>query len=427
MSQLTIVLIILALTIAAFISGKLPYTVIAIGIIAALILTGVMSVTEAFSALTNENVIMLAAMFVISAGIVKSGLLEKIKQVVNRYSDRPKYVVLILMLVATALSILSSAVGTMAILLPLIVTIASDLKISRSKLIFPIAAVANISTACTFLGQGSANMTWSDVMVKIGGKIPFTIWDFTIARIPVIIVAIVYGIFIAPKLLPDLPDSAFDSSISYSSGKENTVEPEAARRAAVISVASIIAMLVLDYFGIVPMYLSACIGAALLIASGVLTEKEALSSVHGPTMFLFIGVLPLSDALKMTGAADVIAEQLQMLLGNATNPYVIMAVFFIVPLFLTQIMSNIAAAAIFAPLVSSVAVAIGIDPRAAVMGVAIASCTSILTPMSCACQAMIMAPGGYTLKDYLKCGLPLAILITILCTIYLPMMFPFYY
>ena len=76
MDQLTIVLIILILTIIAFMSGKLPYTVISMGIIIALIETKVMTITEAFSGLTNKNVIMIAAMFVIGAGIAKSGLLD---------------------------------------------------------------------------------------------------------------------------------------------------------------------------------------------------------------------------------------------------------------------------------------------------------------------------------------------------------------
>ena len=48
-------------------------------------------------------------------------------------------------------------------------------------------------------------------------------------------------------------------------------------------------------------------------------------------------MLPLSDAIKITGAGDVVAEKMIMLLGNTTNPYIIMAVFFLVPLILTQV------------------------------------------------------------------------------------------
>ena len=50
---------------------------------------------------------------------------------------------------------------------------------------------------------------------------------------------------------------------------------------------------------------------------------------------------------------------------------------------------------------------------------------SIMTPMAAPCQIMIMEPGGYKLKDYLKCGTPLAIIIAIVSIFMLPMMFPF--
>ena len=424
MDQLTIVLIVLALTIIAFMSGKLPYTVISMGIIIALIMTGIMTIDEAFSGLTNSNVIMFAAMFVIGAGIVKSGLLDSTKNIVMRYQNRPKIVLLVLMLVATVLSILTSAVGTMAILLPLIINIANNLNISRSKFIYPVAMIANIATACTFLGQGAANMNWSDVMVNMGGPVPFGIWDFTIARIPVIVTTIIYGVFVSQYLLPDIPNSQFDTGKPVVE-KTKTIDVKKQRIAQIICSLTIIGMIVLDYFSLVPMYIVACIGAVLLILFGVLSETEAISSIHGPTMFLFIGVLPLSDALKMTGAADVVASLMRTLLGNTTNPYIIMAVLFVVPLILTQVMSNIAAVAVFVPLVCSVAVSIGIDPRAGVMAVLIASCTSILTPMAAAAQAMILAPGGYSMKDYLKCGFPLVLINTVVCIVVLPILFPF--
>ncbi len=115
------------------------------------------------------------------------------------------------------------------------------------------------------------------------------------------------------------------------------------------------------------MYIIPCIGAVLLVITGVLDEKEALSSIHLPTVFLFTGVLPLSTAMAKSGAGEAVADIMIKMLGNTTNPYIIMLVFLIFPLVLTQLMSNLATVAIFIPLASTVAVKIGIDPRAAVM------------------------------------------------------------
>lgn len=101
------------------------------------------------------------------------------------------------------------------------------------------------------------------------------------------------------------------------------------------------------------------------------------------------------------------------LLGDTTNPYIIMLVFFLVPFILTQVMSNLATLTIFIPLVTSACIRMGVDPRAAVIGVITASCVSIMTPMAAPCQIMIIEPGGYTLKDYLKCGTPLALILIV--------------
>ncbi len=71
-----------------------------------------------------------------------------------------------------------------------------------------------------------------------------------------------------------------------------------------------------------------------------------------PTIFLFAGVLALSDAIKVTGAGEVVADLMIKIIGNSTNTYVIMAVFFMIPFILTQVMSNLATLTIFIPLVT---------------------------------------------------------------------------
>lgn len=424
MSPLQITLIILLFTIIAFLSGKIPFAVISVGIMLSLVMTGVMKPAEAFAGFTNTNVVMFVAMFVIGAAITKTSLLDRAQKLVVRYKDNPKMLILISSLVAGFLACLTSATATAAIMIPLLVGICNEIGVSRSKLLFPSMAVANIATAMTFLGQGASNMAWSDVMMNAGAKIPFTIWDFTIARIPILIITFVYMVIFGYRMMPDIDNSTFqdnvqakDTSAKLSVGKE---------KLAIVIILATIALMLLEKTIGVKMYLTASIGAIVLVLSGILSEKEALASIHQPTVFLFAGVLALSDAIAQTGAGDVVADWMLGILGNTTNPYFIMAVFFIIPLVLTQIMSNLATVTIFIPLVATACVKLGVDPRAAVIGVLTASCTSIMTPMAAPCQIMIMGPGGYSLKDYLKCGTPLVILITIASIFVFPIMFPFF-
>lgn len=385
MTPLEITLLILVLTIVAFITGKIPFSVISAGIMLSLIMTGVMEPAEAFSGFINTNVVMFVAMFVIGAGLTKTSLIDKAEQLVVRYKDNPKMLIFLACIASSLLASITSATAT---------------------------ACANIATSMTFLGQGASNITWIDIMAKAGAPNELYIWDFTIARIPLLVVSILYMTFVGYKLMPDIDNNTFVDG-GHTGRKSAKLSPIKEKIAIIIIVVTILAMLFESVIGI-PMYIVACIGAVLLVLSGILNEKEALDSIHQPTIFLFAGVLTLSEAIKITGAGDVVADWMISLIGNTTNPYLIMAVFFLIPFLLTQIMSNLATLTIFIPLVVSACMKIGIDPRAAVVGVLTASCISIMTPMAAPCQIMIIEPGGYTLKDYLKCGTPLAVILAIM-------------
>lgn len=397
MTPLEITLLILVLTIVAFITGKIPFSVISAGIMLSLIMTGVMEPAEAFSGFINTNVVMFVAMFVIGAGLTKTSLIDKAEQLVVRYKDNPKMLIFLACIASSLLASITSATAT---------------------------ACANIATSMTFLGQGASNITWIDIMAKAGAPNELYIWDFTIARIPLLVVSILYMTFVGYKLMPDIDNNTFVDG-GHTGRKSAKLSPIKEKIAIIIIVVTILAMLFESVIGI-PMYIVACIGAVLLVLSGILNEKEALDSIHQPTIFLFAGVLTLSEAIKITGAGDVVADWMISLIENTTNPYLIMAVFFLIPFLLTQIMSNLATLTIFIPLVVSACMKIGIDPRAAVVGVLTASCISIMTPMAAPCQIMIIEPGGYTLKDYLKCGTPLAVILAIMTIFLMPLMFPFY-
>ncbi len=93
MSPLEITLVILLVTIIAFVSGKVPFSVISTGIILALILTGVMTPAEAFGGFINTNVVMFVAMFVIGAGLTKTPLIDKAQSLVIRYKDNMRMLI----------------------------------------------------------------------------------------------------------------------------------------------------------------------------------------------------------------------------------------------------------------------------------------------------------------------------------------------
>ena len=156
MTPLEITLLILLATILAFVSGKIPFSVISSGIILALILTGVMTPAEAFGGFINTNVVMFVAMFVIGAGLTKTVLIDKAQSLVVRYKDNQRILIFLSCAAAAFLGAITSATATAAIMIPLLVGIANDIGTSRSKLLYPAMACANIATQMTFMGQGAS-------------------------------------------------------------------------------------------------------------------------------------------------------------------------------------------------------------------------------------------------------------------------------
>ena len=174
------------------------------------------------------------------------------------------------------------------------------------------------------------------------------------------------------------------------------------------------------------MYISGCIGALALIITGVISEKQALNSIDLKTIFLFGGTLSLAAALEKTGAGEMVAETVMNLLGENPSPYVLTFVVFILCCIMTNFMSNTATTALMAPICLSIAEGMGADPRAVLMACVIGGSCAYATPIGMPANTMVVGAGGYTFMDYVKAGLPLIVIATIVSMIILPIAFPFF-
>lgn len=419
MSPMIITVLILFFAAIAFISGKIPIPVVSVLIIIALAVTKVVPSSVALGGFSNSSVVLTGAMFVVGAAIKKTSLLDSIKNLVVRYGNTPRRMIFWSCVVAAIIGVIINSSAAVLILFPVL----SSLPVSRQKLFYPLTCSASVATAMTFMGSGAINLTINEILINMGGAVPFTIWDFTVARLPLLIAIILYMCLFGHKLLPDTPNDQLEEMVLGGGGTSKTLEGARNQLAIIVIALTVAAMISYQLLG-VDLFVIALISCCVLVMSGVLSVNEALSAIHLPTIFLFAGVLPLSTALASTGAGDFIAEGIVRLLGNTTNPYFIIATFFIVPLILTQFMSNTACLTLFTPLAALVALKIGVDPRAAVMAAVCGSFGSFLTPMASPAEAICMSAGPYALKDFIKCGLPLALIMTIISVVWLPIVMP---
>ena len=180
-----------------------------------------------------------------------------------------------------------------------------------------------------------------------------------------------------------------------------------------------------DQIGI-KLCVTGCIGAILLILTGVISEKDALKSIDLKTIFLFGGTLSLASALKETGAGQMIADKVIGALGANPSPYVLTFVVLVLCCAMTNFMSNTATTALMAPICLSIAQGMGADPRAVLMACVIGGSCAYATPIGMPANTMVVGAGGYKFMDYVKSGLPLIFIALVVSMIVLPIAFPFY-
>lgn len=193
----------------------------------------------------------------------------------------------------------------------------------------------------------------------------------------------------------------------------------------VILIVTLIGMIFEEEIG-VKLCITGCVGAILLILTGVISEKDALKSIDLKTIFLFGGTLSLANALEVTGAGEMIADKVIGALGANPSPVLFTFVVFILCCIMTNFMSNTATTALMAPICVSIAQGMGADPRAVLMACVIGGSCAYATPIGMPANTMVLGAGNYKFIDYVKAGMPLIAIATVVSMIILPIAFPFY-
>ena len=207
--------------------------------------------------------------------------------------------------------------------------------------------------------------------------------------------------------------------------------PELVRRQAVPlgagameAIAALLGMVVLLALGLIPPAAAALLAAGALVLTNVVTVEQAYRSIHWTTVILVAAMMPLSTAMKETGAAQLVAERLVSMVGDA-GPHALLAGLFLLTAILGQLISNTATALIVIPIGVAAATEIGVSPQPVLMCVAVAAAAAFLTPIATPTNLMVMDPGGYKFGDYWKLGLPLLIWFLVVATLYVPMIWRF--
>ncbi|MER7071774.1 SLC13 family permease [Terrabacter sp. NPDC000476] len=175
------------------------------------------------------------------------------------------------------------------------------------------------------------------------------------------------------------------------------------------AVAVLLAMVVALALGIVPPAIAGLAAATAMVLTRVVTTNQAYRAVSWQTVVLIGGLIPLSTAIRTSGAADLVAGGLIDVVG-AGRPYLLLAAVFLLTAVVGQVVSNTATVLIVVPIAVAAAHETGVSAAPVLMLVAVAGAASLLTPIATPGNMMIMGPGGYRFGDYWRLGLPVMLL-----------------
>jgi di/tricarboxylate transporter len=141
-----------------------------------------------------------------------------------------------------------------------------------------------------------------------------------------------------------------------------------------------------------------------------------------PIIMLIVASLSLGNALELTGGSDFLAESF-VFLTQAMSMGMILSVLMLLMALLTNMVSNNAAAVIGTPIAINIAQQLGAPPEAFVLAVLFGANMSFITPIGYQTNLLIMGAGGYSFNDFVKLGLPLALIMWIALSIILPILY----
>ncbi len=421
MEPITITLCLLVFAIVMFVWEKVPLAVTSMVVCVALVLTGVLDLKQAFAGFIDSNVILFVAMFVVGGALFETGMANKVGGVITHFAKTEKQLIFTIMVVVGVMSGFLSNTGTAAVLIPVVIGVAAKSGFARSRLLMPLVFAAALGGNLSLIGA-PGNLIVQSALQNIGSGFGF--FEYAKVGLPMLLCGILYFLTIGYKFLPATGNSGEVGSVGEQRDYSDVPRWKQIL-SLVVLIVTILGMIFEKQTGI-SLTVAGCIGALVLVFTGVLTEKQAYKAIDSQTIFIFGGTLALAKALEMTGAGKLVADHVIGMLGQNSSPFMLMVVVFVLSVIMTNFMSNTATVALLVPVSLSIAAGMGADPQAVLMATVIGSSCAYATPIGMPANMMVLSAGGYKFVDYAKSGLPLIIVSTIVSLVLLPILFPFH-
>ncbi len=203
MDNLNLILtaVVLLVTFGLFISNRMRVDLVSVCVLVALLVLGLVTPEEGLSGFGNPATATIGAMFVVGAGLVKTGIVQKIVSWIDRLSGKSeRRLVFVLCIVTAAVSAFLVNTAVVAILIPVVISLTAKRKIASSRVLIPLSYASQFGGVCTLIGS-STNILVNGIGIS-RGMASFTFFEFAPLGLVMVTTGLLYLVFLGRWLLP---------------------------------------------------------------------------------------------------------------------------------------------------------------------------------------------------------------------------------
>ncbi len=190
-------------------------------------------------------------------------------------------------------------------------------------------------------------------------------------------------------------------------------------RKAPIAIGILVVVVTLATANVAPLGLLALAGATAMLVTGCMGVRDATRALDPAVLLLIAAMIPLGAAIEAAGLAAMLADGVVSLAGKA-GPVVLVSVLYLLTSTMTEFLSNNAAAVLLTPICLQIATRMGMSPEPLLIAITFGASASFATPIGYQTNTMVMGPGGYSFRDYLRVGVPLNLILWVAASFLIP-------
>lgn len=420
MSSSTIALIILAITIVFFVSGKIPLSITAVGAALAMGVFGIIPFSSVFAGFSNDVTMMVIGSMVLGEALFETGVAQKIGSTIIKMVGTKEKVFIVTVVVVTAiLSAFLSNTAVVAIMMPMIAATAASSRgvITKKNTFMAVGFAANIGGGMTLVGS-TPNVVGQGLL-NDAGLASMSFFDLTLGSIPRLLFIVAFyatvGCAIQNKVF-NFPEVEDENMAAMTEGKKYN------KSKMVISTVILVLTVIGFISGIWTVGAVAMIAALACVITGCITIKQVFARLDWTTVWVLAGSLGFAAGISQSGAGQMIADVVIGFLGENISMFSLMIVFTLLSVVLGNLMSSTATMALLGPIAISMCTTLGFEAKPIFMAIIWSLNLAFLNPVATPPVTMTLQ-AGYRFLDYTKIGAILMAGCLILTIVMYPIIF----